>query len=134
MKLTKAISLKELTGLIKAELKGSPDHLITGINEIHKVEKGDLTFVDNEKYYDRALQSDASTIIIDKEITDTNGKIIIVSDDPFRDYNYLVNYFSPFQSSSRNISDTAKIGKDSIIQPNVFIGNNVQIGNGCLIR
>jgi len=134
MKLERPIKLKDVKDVIKADLNGQSEKEITGINEIHKVEKGDLTFVDNPKYYKRALTSEATTILIDQKVDDDHGKTLIVSDDPFRDYNALVKHFAPFQKSEEAVSKTAKIGKDCIIQPNVFIGNDVQIGNNCLIH
>jgi UDP-3-O-[3-hydroxymyristoyl] glucosamine N-acyltransferase len=59
---------------------------------------------------------------------------LLVSDDPFRDFCKLATYFNPFQRASKSISDTSKIGIDTIIQPNVFIGNHVSIGKNCIIH
>ena len=134
MKLTPAKTLSELCELIGAAYFGPADHLISGINEIHKVEPGDLSFVDHPKYYDKCLNSAATTILINKEVECPPGKAIILSDDPFRDYNYLVNFFRPFQPSSGMVSPTAQIGNNTIIQPGAFVGNNVVIGDDCLIH
>ncbi len=71
MKLPKEYSLKEIADLIHCKFIGDANHSITGINEIHVVEPGDIVFVDHPKYYDKALTSKATTILIDKE-----GKII----------------------------------------------------------
>ena len=86
MKLPKPSSLKEISSIIKANAIGNDDFQITGFNEIHKVEKGDLTFVDHPKYYEKALQSAATTILINKQVECPAGKALIISDDPFRDY------------------------------------------------
>lgn len=134
MKLTPAKTLSELCELIGATYIGPADHLISGINEIHKVEPGDLSFVDHPKYYDKCLNSAATTILINKEVECPPGKAIILSDDPFRDYNYLVNFFRPFQPASGMVSPTAKIGSNTIIQPGAFVGNNVVIGDDCVIH
>jgi UDP-3-O-[3-hydroxymyristoyl] glucosamine N-acyltransferase len=134
MLLSRKYSLKEIAGLLKAKYDGADDFLITGLNEIHKVENGDLTFVDHPKYYDKALKSKATTIIINKEFKAPEGKALIFSDDPFRDYNFLTKRFAPFIPSEKLISDNAKIGKGTIIQPGVFIGDNVVIGDNCLIH
>jgi UDP-3-O-[3-hydroxymyristoyl] glucosamine N-acyltransferase len=134
MKLTPAKTLSELCELIRATYIGPADHLISGINEIHKVEPGDLSFVDHPKYYDKCLNSAATTILINKEVECPPGKAIILSDDPFRDYNYLVNFYRPFQPASGMVSPTAKIGSNTIIQPGAFVGNNVVIGDDCVIH
>lgn len=134
MKLSKPLKLQDAAELIGCEYLGSDDHEITGINEIHMVEKGDIVFVDHPKYYDKALNSEATTILINKKVEAPEGKALLISDDPFRDFNFLTRSFNPFQSASQNISPSAQIGKGSQIQPNVFIGNHVKIGENCLIH
>ncbi len=134
MELTPHKTLREIAGYMNAEYDGNPDFKITGINEIHRVEKGDITFVDHPKYYRKALQSAASTIIINKKMASPNGKALIFSDDPFRDFVLLIQKFSPFRPSEAMISPTAKIGQNTVVQPGVFIGNNVLIGDNCVIH
>ena len=56
-----------IADLIDAELLGNTNAFAKGINEIHKVEEGDLVFVDHPKYYDTCLQSKASFIIINNK-------------------------------------------------------------------
>ena len=126
--------LGDIALLINAEFIGDKNFKIFGINEIHVVEKGDIVFVDHPKYYDKALNSAATTILINKKLACPEGKSLLISDDPFRDFNKITKHFNPFIASSKSISDTAVIGQDTIIQPNVFIGNNVTIGNNCLIH
>lgn len=134
MQLASPLTLENVARLINAKFAGNPDFLINGINEIHRVEKGDITFVDHPKYYKKALQSAASTVIINKKITYSNGKALIFSDDPFRDFVFLVKKFRPFEQSENMISPTAQIGQGTVIQPGVFIGNHVRIGKNCLIH
>src|SRR5580692_8806289 len=85
--------LETISELVNAQYIGKPGHLITGLNEIHIVEAGDLVFVDHPKYYEKALLSEATTVLINKAIECPPGKALIVSDDPFRDYNKLVTHF-----------------------------------------
>ncbi|HPI30679.1 MAG TPA: LpxD N-terminal domain-containing protein [Bacteroidales bacterium] len=134
MKFEKSYTLKEIAGFLNGKYLGDDEHKITGINEIHMVEPGDITFVDFYKYYDKALNSEASTIIINKDVTPPDGKALIISDDPFRDYNKIVARFRPFEPCAKHISDTATIGQGTIIQPGVFIGNHVTIGENCIIH
>jgi UDP-3-O-[3-hydroxymyristoyl] glucosamine N-acyltransferase len=104
------------------------------MNEIHVVETGDIVFVDHPKYYDKALKSAATIVLINKEVECPEGKALLISDDPFRDFNKLTQHFKPFQSANQSISNSAKIGKNTIIQPNCFIGHNVVIGDNCVIH
>lgn len=134
MKFSKPQTLLQIATLLNVDYVGSKTFQVLGINEIHVVEPGDIVFVDHPKYYDKALNSAATTILINKEVECPKGKALLISDDPFRDFNKLTNLFNPFKSSRQNISDSAKIGDRTIIQPNVFIGNNVNIGKDCVIH
>ena len=134
MKFPKAHTLKQVASLIDCNFIGTEDFQVLGINEIHVVEPGDIVFVDHPKYYDKALNSAATIILINKEVECPEGKALLVSDDPFRDFNKLTDHFKPFVASNVSISESAKIGKKTIIQPNCFIGHNVTIGDNCIIH
>ena len=134
MKLKKPLTLGDAAAFLDAKAVGDPSLKITGINEIHKVQPGDVTFVDKDKYYDAVLKSKASFVIVDKDIFSPNGKSFIISKDPFRDFNKLTKHFMPFEPCNKNISDSAVIGENTIIQPGVFIGNHVRIGKNCIIH
>jgi UDP-3-O-[3-hydroxymyristoyl] glucosamine N-acyltransferase len=110
-------------------------HLATGINEIHRVEDGDICFVDHPKYYAKCLASAASFIIINtNEVSIPEGKTLLVVKEPFEAYLKIANHFRPFVASEKAISDSSKIGKGTVIMPNAFIGNNVSIGDNCIIH
>ncbi len=135
MRFPRNYSLKEVSELIGVEkYVGADDYIVSGINEIHMVEAGDLTFVDHPKYYSKALNSAATTILINKEVDCPEGKALIISDTPFDDYMKLVQHFRPFEASPSSISPKAEIGEGTIIQPGAFIGNHVKIGKNCIIH
>jgi UDP-3-O-[3-hydroxymyristoyl] glucosamine N-acyltransferase len=134
MKFEKTYSLQEIATLIGAEMVGDVNHKVTGINEIHMVEKGDLTFVDHPKYYDKALNSNATTILINKKVDCPQGKALLISDDPFEGYVTLVRKFRSFKPANANVSASATIGEGTIIQPTAFVGNHVKIGKNCIIH
>lgn len=134
MKLPSPNKLKDIAALIKCEFEGDPNHLIIGLNEIHMVEEGDIVFVDHPKYYTKALTSKATTILINKKVECPKGKALLISEDPFTDYNKLVRHFQPINYSQKPISNTAKVGANTIIMPGVYLGNNVTIGNNCVLH
>ena len=134
MKFPKVYTLHEIANIIDCEYVGDSDFPITGMNEIHVVESGDIVFVDHPKYYDKALNSLATIVLINKNVACPDGKALLISEDPFRDFNKLTNYFKPFQLSNASISASAYIGEGTVIQPNAFIGNHVVIGKHCLIH
>ena len=134
MKLQTPISVVKIAEMISAKLLGNEKNMLEGINEIHMVEAGDLTFVDHPKYYDKSLNSAATIVLINKEVEVPQGKTLLVSDDPFRDYIFLVKQFRPFEKSTQHISPSATIGEGTHLQPGVFVGNHVKIGKNCLLH
>jgi len=134
MKFPKSHSLQEIANLLNCKFIGDKDFQILGMNEIHVVEPGDIVFVDHPKYYDKALQSAATIVLINKEVECPEGKALLISDDPFRDFNILTKHFKPFQFANVAIAPSAEIGEGTVIQPNTFVGNHVKIGKNCLIH
>ncbi len=134
MKFNKVHTLKEIATILGCRYIGSNDFEVHGMNEIHVVTAGDIVFVDHPKYYDKALQSAATIVLINKEVVCPEGKALLISDDPFRDFNKLTKHFRPFIAANVSISESSVIGEKTIIQPNCFIGNNVSIGSNCIIH
>jgi len=133
MKFEKSYTIAEIASLLGLSYKGSENIQISGINEIHRHNPGDLVFVDFHKYYDRALNSNAAAVIIDQEVSFPAEKGIIISKNPFRDFNFLLNYFKPFQFPDLQKEADCRIGANSQIHSSVSIGKNVTIGRNCLI-
>ncbi|GAB1347549.1 MAG: LpxD N-terminal domain-containing protein [Cloacibacterium sp.] len=125
-------TLKTIAELIGAKYVGDENFQIFGTNEIHRVKKGEIVFVNHPKYYDKALHSEATIILIDKEVACPEGKALLVSDDPFRDFNKINDHFTgiqTFETTGNNLS----IGENCKIHPSVIIGNDVKIGDNCMI-
>ncbi len=134
MKFKAPQTIKAIAEIIHCSFIGDENHKVLGMNEIHVVDQGDIVFVDHPKYYDKALNSAATTILINKEVDCPEGKGLLISDDPFRDFNTLSKHFSPQQFSNVSISETAKVSSSSRLFPGVFIGNNVTIGENSIIH
>jgi len=134
MKLPAPVSVYWLAEFTGAALRGRTDADATGLNEIHKVQPGDVSFVDHPKYYDRCLSSPATVVIINADVPPPDGKTILFHPDPFAAYVSLVKHFAPFQPSTETVSSTAQIGEGTHLEPGVFVGRNVRIGRDCLIH
>lgn len=144
-------TLKSIAELIGAKMVGSADFEVFGTNEIHRVKRGEIVFVNHPKYYDKALQSDATIILMDKEVECPEGKALLISDDPFRDFNKINTHFTKISNfteelhdievgegtkihSSAVIGNHVRIGKNSHIFPNVVIGDRTVIGDNVIIQ
>lgn len=133
MKLTHPITAAALASQLSATLIGEGNLIITGINEIHHVEPGDLTFVDFHKYYDVALSAAASVVLIDQARPSPPGKALLVVDEPFKAYNDLVLTERPERAWRGGIDPTARVGAGTTIAPGAVVGPDATIGINCRI-
>lgn len=134
MKFDSPICIKEIAKIANAEIIGNESGLVTGINEIHKVEVGDITFVDFKKYFSKALNSDADFILINERLEAPKGKTLLVCSAPFDAYVSIVKKFRTFEPSKELLSHSSFIDEGTHLQPGVFVGNHVRIGKNCLIH
>jgi UDP-3-O-[3-hydroxymyristoyl] glucosamine N-acyltransferase len=133
MKLKTPQTVQEIAFFLNCTFKGNPNQIVMGINEIHMVEAGDIVFVDHPKYYDKALNSAATIILIDKDVDVPEGKSILISENPFDDFNKLTRHFSPTLPQQGMIGMDTEIHESTSIYPGVFIGHNVKIAANCVL-
>lgn len=93
------------------------------------VEHGDIVFVDHPKYYQKALLSAATIIIIPEELLVPEGKSLLVHPKPFDAFNFLLKHFAAEQT----LKD-AWIHVSAKVYPNVYLGKNVRIEENCVIH
>ena len=135
MKFPAPIPVKDIAKKIGAsDIIGDQNQMATGINEIHKVEPGDIMFCDLKKYFKQSLASPASLIILNKKVDCPKGKTLLIHEAPFKAYDKLVREFRPFRPLSAQIADSAQIHPSAIIEPNLVIGPNVIIGKQSYIQ
>jgi UDP-3-O-[3-hydroxymyristoyl] glucosamine N-acyltransferase len=134
MKFPKLFTAGELAALCDAEVLGDPSTPLHGMNEIHKVQPGDLMFVDNEKYFRKSLESEATAILINQKIPVPDGKVLLHHPQPFDAYNALAWHFRPFMHSREAISPLAIIDPSATIEPGVVIGAFTRVGAGTYIQ
>ena len=137
MKLSQDLSLSQAADFLGCAYVGPAEFRISGINEIHRVEPGDLTFVDIEKYYRKALDSPATIILINKEVEPPAGKVLLISDDPFRDFNRLTEWLRPANSleveGKPRLGHGTKISLRATFGTDVSVGDRSEIGAGAVI-
>ena len=124
--------LKTISDLIGAKMIGDENFQVLGTNEIHRVKAGEIVFVNHPKYYEKALNSAATIILIDKEVDCPEGKALLVSEDPFRDFNKINTHFTRISNFTEEIHGL-EIGEGTRIHSTAVLGSNVKIGNNCHI-
>lgn len=125
-------NLKTIAALIGAKFVGDENFQVFGTNEIHMVKQGEIVFVNHPKYYDKALNSPATIILIDKEVDCPEGKALLISDDPFRDFNKINTHFTKIFNFREELHNV-EVGEGTFIHPTAVIGNDVTIGKNCHI-
>ncbi len=133
MKFPQPVPVVELAAQTGAELIGNTALTATGMNEIHHVAPGDVTFVDVAKYFDKALRSEASIIILNERVKAPEGKALLLCAEPFEAYNRLALRYRPLQPLTALVSESAEIGPGTVIEPNAVVGPHVRIGKNCHI-
>jgi len=134
MNFPQPIPVKELAISAGATIIGDDSLEALGINEIHQVRKGDITFVDVPKYFNKALQSAATIILLNATAKCPPGKALLLCEDPFKVYNDLVLSYRPYRPLTATISESAQIHPSTVIEPNAVIGPDVVIGRNCHIH
>lgn len=129
MKFPQPIPVRVLAQRLNArQVIGDESLSATGINEIHKVEPGDIAFSDVKKYFEKTLKSAATVILLNEPAECPPGKIILVVENPFEAYDALVREHRPFEPLTAPVSHRADIHPTAIIEPGVVIAANVRIG------
>ena len=74
MKFSVPQTLEKIAAILNCDFVGDASFPVLGMNEIHVVRYGDIVFVDHPKYYDKALSSAASVVLINKKIPCPNWR------------------------------------------------------------
>lgn len=128
MKFPQPIPVTELAHRFTAQLIGDKTLCATGINEIHKVEAGDIAFSDAPKYFQKTLDSAATVILLNAAADCPPGKVILVVENPFAVYDTLIREQRPFEPLTAPVSHRADIHPTAILEPGVVIAANVRVG------
>jgi UDP-3-O-[3-hydroxymyristoyl] glucosamine N-acyltransferase len=122
-------TIASIAQMIGANIVGNPQLLVTGSNLIHRVAEGQMVFVAHPKYYQMAIDSKASVILLNQIIDCPPHKALLISEDPFGDFNKINLQLANGQPAGQD----NQIGPETYIHPSATIGQGVQIGRGCSI-
>ena len=132
-------TLQELADLIEGKVLGDTNRMITGISSLDEAREGEVTFIAQSKYLNKAKNTKASAIIASNKIEGID-KPFIITDNPYLAYAKTVALFHQHPHPVMGIDEHAilgegtRLGKDVSIYPWVFIGNNVTISDRVIIH
>lgn len=149
-------SLKEIARLIEGEVVGNGSIEIEGVAGIEEAGKGEITFVSDKKHLPLLETTQASAVIVSREIKEAKVPLIRV-ENPYLAFSQVMRILAPYQKPTKGVHPSAiipegvdlgkeisigahsvieegvKIGDNTIIYPLVYVGKGSRIGNDCLI-
>ena len=105
---------------------------LTGFQAADRARAGDLTFAENRTFFERAEQSSASAIIVDKSFVSERKVLIRVSSARLA-FAKVVPLFYPEPGPPAGIHPSAIISDKAEVHPEACIGAHVIIGEGTTI-
>lgn len=136
------VKISQIADLIKADIEGNPDVVITHPDKIESAQEGAITFFSNPKYEKHLYQTQASAVILDKNYTLTQPvpATLLRVENVYLALSILFELFDQSKlkqagiSKQASVHDSVQIGEGAhvgpytVIEENVTIGNNAQIG------
>ena len=128
------IRLKELAQWVDGTVVGDGETEISGVAAIEEACEGEITFIANPKYLRKLGDTNASAVVVSKEVTQANKPLLCVN-HPQLAFAKILALFSekPYQAKGVNshawISPTAKLGKDLTLYPFVYVGDRCSIAD-----
>lgn len=138
-------TLEQLAELTNSTFNGEKSTEINSVAALNEASKGQISFVSNPKYISQLESSNATAVILNKELAEGYSGNALVNEDPYLTFARVLKiiYTQPKTSAvvheNAIIADTAKldssasIGPNVVIEQNVTIGENVRIDAGCYI-
>ena len=133
------MKLREIAEKLGCGLEGDANIEVTGVAGIEEAQPGQLTFLDNRKYYPLAKTTRASAILIAPD-----GPAVTIAAlrtaNPYLDFARALELFhkppryAPNVHSTAVISSTSKIGDRAHIGPYCFVDEDVEIGDNVVLH
>ncbi|MDD5610103.1 MAG: UDP-3-O-(3-hydroxymyristoyl)glucosamine N-acyltransferase [Candidatus Omnitrophica bacterium] len=139
------MTLKEIAELVGGEVVGDAGTEINGVSGIKEAKKGDITFLANSKYSPLLDETQASAVIVSKEVRSC-PRPLVRTDNPSLSFAKVVALFSPSQvKHPQGIHPSVVLGKDvklgkgvslgayTVVEEGVSVGDNTTIYPSCYI-
>jgi UDP-3-O-[3-hydroxymyristoyl] glucosamine N-acyltransferase len=129
----------QIATLIGGTVIGDGAITLTGFAPAAFARPGDLTFAENDSYFDRAEQSSASAVLVDSGFTSKNKALIKVPNARIG-FAKAVAIFFPEKKPhagihpSAVVSPSAQIAAGAYIGPHCVIGDSVVIETGVILH
>lgn len=127
-----SVKLKDLALFVDGEIIGDGEKLISNLLPLNMAGPEDLSFVEHNKYFKKAMESSAGALLILPDM-DIPGKNFIKVANPRLAYVKLIHKYYKIEEVSRVIHPSSVIDPLAEIGPDVAIGPYVVIEEGVII-
>ncbi|MFH1259236.1 MAG: UDP-3-O-(3-hydroxymyristoyl)glucosamine N-acyltransferase [Elusimicrobiota bacterium] len=126
-------TVEEISRLLDGKLEGNGQIIITGAAGIREAAPGEITFLANPKYVEDLTTTQASAVIVPKDIS-LEGKTLIRVDNPQFAFGKILEIIDKEKKTiARGIHPTAVLGKNIKIAPGVTLGAYTVVEDGAEI-
>lgn len=137
------VKISQIADLIKADIEGNPEVIITHPDKIETAGEGAITFFSNPKYEKYLYQTRASAVLLDKQykLIQPIPATVLRVENVYLALSTLFEFFDKAKVQKKGISGLSSIhpsvrigeagyvGPYTVIEENVIIGNHAQIGS-----
>ena len=133
-----AYQVRELAEMVGGEVVGDSEFEVKGIEGLVKEEPATITFAENDKFFVAAEKSGTAVIIVPESVVESS-KILIKVKNPRLAYARIAGLFAPqiFEqpgiAHSAVLAESAKIGSNVSIHPQVVIGEGAEVGDNVML-
>ncbi|PYK96086.1 MAG: UDP-3-O-(3-hydroxymyristoyl)glucosamine N-acyltransferase [Verrucomicrobia bacterium] len=134
-----ALTAAEIAKQIDGEVLGDASVPLCGFAPADKAKTGDLTFAENQTYFNRAEQSAASAIMVEGQFTSTKKTLIRVPNARIA-FAKVLPLFFPERTLAPGVHPTAVVATSAQVDPTAHIGphcvidEQVRIGPRCALH
>ena len=122
----------EIAKHLGAQIVGNPQVVLTGFAPADAAKPGDLTFAENEHYFEKALLSQASAVLV-PELRPECAKTLIVVANARVAFARVLPLFVPEPTFAPGVHPSAVVHESAQVDPAAHIGPHCVIGEGCSI-
>ncbi len=132
--------VQELAEIVSGRFVGDGETQIVRIADLDQARKGEIAYVDNEKFWPAALESRASCLIVPESAAEKfRNRTIIEVSNPKLAFALIGAVLHPTDRQpsvhpTAVVADTADIALTAYIGPHVTVGEYVTVGDDCVLH
>ena len=133
-----SLSAGEIAARLDGILIGDPDIQISGVADAKEASVGEITFAEEDRFFDVASAGGASAILVSGTY-ECERKSIIQVKNVRVGWAQLLDWFHPEETNptgihpGSHVDDSAVVAASASIGPGCVIGKNVSIGSGAVL-